>query len=297
MTSLSGDQTSAVPDLATFRAAVLERGRDLYRDLPWRRTRDPYAVLVSEVMLQQTQVPRVEKSWERWMERFPAPEALAEATTADVLRQWQGLGYNRRALNLQNAARVIAEVGSVPSEIDELKALPGVGPATAAGVRAFAFNLPGTYLETNVRSVFLEAFFPDAHGVSDRDLAPLVAASCPCDAKDPNDDPRSWYFALLDVGAWLKKTGPNPNRRSAAQRPQGRFQGSRRQKRAALVRLLLEAHDARASALSAVELQASLALLERKAGRVAPSLELVEDLLVELEREGFCRETDGCWSI
>ena len=139
-----------LPDAAAlerFERTVVQRGRELYRDLPWRRTRDPYAIWVSEAMLQQTQVSRVDGRWQAWLERFPTPCALAQADTADVLAQWQGLGYNRRALALWRAAGVVAAAGGrVPVEEADLLALPGVGPATAAGIRAFAHDLPGVDL-------------------------------------------------------------------------------------------------------------------------------------------------------
>ena len=145
------DHTSE--DLDAFRARVYLRGRELYRDLPWRRTRDAYAIWVSEAMLQQTQVSRVDGRWQRWLERFPSVAALAAASSADVLDEWQGLGYNRRALALWRAAgQIVSEHGGrMPIEERDLRALPGIGPATAAGVRAFAYDLPGVYLETRLR--------------------------------------------------------------------------------------------------------------------------------------------------
>ena len=164
-----------------FRSLIRAEGARLYRDLPWRRTRDPYHIWLSEVMLQQTQVARVETRMPAWLERFPSVEALAEAPTSDVLEAWQGMGYNRRALALKRAAQEIMERydGAFPRETKELVALPGIGPATAQGIRAFAFDLPGVYLETNVRTVFLHHFFPDVPAVPDRELTPLVEATCP----------------------------------------------------------------------------------------------------------------------
>ena len=217
-------------DLAAFRSLVLERGRELYRDLPWRRTRDPYEIWISEVMLQQTQTTRVDGRWQRWLERFPTPSALAAAEPADVLEEWQGLGYNRRALALHRAAQAVTALGGeLPAETAALEALPGVGPATAAGIRAFAFDLPSVYLETNVRTVLLHELFPDEERVSDRTLVPILRETCPADASDPADDPRAWYYALLDYGAYLKRTVPNPSRRSASHARQSRFEGSHRQ--------------------------------------------------------------------
>lgn len=277
--------------LARFRATVLARGRELYRDLPWRDTRDPYAVWVSEVMLQQTQVSRVDGRWQRWLGRFPTPEALAQAPTADVLAEWQGMGYNRRALSLARAAQAVVAAGAFPREERDLLALPGVGPATAAGVRAFAFDLPGVYLETNVRAVFLHELFPGEAGVSDKDLVPLVRATCPPDDEDPADDPRTWYYALLDYGAHLKRTLPNPSRRSRAHVRQSRFEGSHRQKRAEVVRILL-AHP---EGLAAERVSDELARVEEAAGREGLAAADVRALLRELAAEGFCHESGGNW--
>ena len=281
--------------LARFRALVLDKGRELYRELPWRNTRDPYAIWVSEVMLQQTQVSRVDGRWQRWLMRFPDPASLAAADPADVLDEWQGLGYNRRALAMRNAAIALAELGAFPSEAAALTALPGIGPATAAGIRAFAFDLHAVYLETNVRAVFLHELFPDARDVPDSALVPLVDECCPADASDPADDPRSWYYALLDYGAWLKKTVPNPARRSRSHVRQSRFEGSHRQKRAAAVRALLDARQAD-EALDAASLARILSASEEAAGREGVDETFARDLLEELESEGFCRKIGESWS-
>ena len=301
-----------------FRTQVRAEGVRLYRDLPWRRTRDPYKIWLSEVMLQQTQVPRVEGRWPAWLERFPSVFALAEASTADVLAAWQGMGYNRRALALKAAAEEVVRTyrGEFPQSLEELTALPGIGPATAQGIRSFAFDLPGVYLETNVRTVFLHHFFPEVPSVPDRELVPLVQASCPdltCLGSDPKhvnlsgemfaqpqdaeDTPRSWYYALLDYGAHLKKTVPNPSRRSKTYARQSKFEGSRRQKRAEVVRILLDAQAADEGALSADEIGARLGAVEKAAGREVVERELVVSILGDLSREGFCREADGGWCI
>lgn len=302
--SLSG--APGPEELLAFRRLVLERGRELYRDLPWRRTRDPYAIWISEVMLQQTQVSRVDGRWQRWLERFPTPQALAAAEPADVLDEWQGLGYNRRALAVHRAAQAICELGGqMPSEPAALVKLPGIGPATTAGIRAFAFNLHGVYLETNVRTVLLHELFPGREGVPDKELVPLADATCPpdgcgkgCEGIAPSshfsgiDDPRTWYYAMLDYGAYLKRTVPNPSRRSRSHAKQSRFEGSHRQKRAALVRLLL-AH--RASGVSEGLLAEELSVQEVAAGRSVISVQDAHALLAELAAEGFCGQQDGLW--
>jgi A/G-specific adenine glycosylase len=263
---------------------VWREGLRLYRDLPWRRTREPYPILLSEVMLQQTQVGRVERYWQRWLERFPSLDALAAASLGDALKAWQGLGYNRRAKALYELAKVCARdyVGALPVEYDQLLALPGVGPATAAGVCVFAYDKPCIYLETNVRAVFLHHFFPEVARVSDRELIPLVAQSC------DQDDPRGWYYALLDYGAWLKKALPNPSRRSRNHRRQSPFVGSLRQKRAELLRLVLAEPGQGGD-----ELVESLTAIEVAAGRPVPDPQLCLDLLNELDKEGFLRKSES----
>ena len=285
-------------DLGDFRALVLARGRELYRDLPWRRTRDPYAIWISEVMLQQTQTTRVDGRWQRWLERFPTVDALAAADAADVLDEWQGLGYNRRALSVLRAAQAVSAAGGMmPAETAALEALPGIGPATAAGIRAFAFDLPGVYLETNVRTVFLHELYPNAESVPDRELVPLVRDTCPPDASDPEDDPRTWYYALLDYGAYLKRTVPNPSRRSRGHTRQSSFEGSHRQKRAELLRVLLAHRGDGAGGADFETIFQELVSSELRAGRSAIGEPDVRALLDELEREGFCHNESGVWYV
>ena len=278
----SPDWSCVALDRAAFVERVAAEGAAHHRDLPWRYLDDPYAVLVSEIMLQQTQVARVERFWRRFLAALPTLDALAAADTATVLELWQGLGYNRRALALKRAAEECAGryEGRLPEGYDELVALPGVGPATAAGVRAFALNEPGTYLETNVRTVFLHELFPDVEGVRDRELAPYVADSCPA------DDPRRWYYALLDYGAHLKATVPNPSRRSAHHGRQSAFEGSRRQKRSWVVRRVLAAEGA---GVAPATVLAELSAAEEAAGRPAVEAPLFESIVADLVAEGFFR--------
>ena len=271
----------AVP-LDEFTARMLEVGDGLYRELPWRHVDDPYAVLVSEIMLQQTQVARVERFWRRFLVALPTLDALAAADTATVLELWQGLGYNRRALALKRAADECARShgGRLPEGYEELLALPGIGPATAAGVRAFALNRPGVYLETNVRTVLLHELFPDAEGVRDRDLEPYLADCCPA------EDPRRWYYALLDYGAHLKATVPNPSRRSAHHGRQSAFEGSRRQKRSWVVRRVLVAEG---EGVPVAQVAAELEAQEAAAGRPPVGEALFGSIVEDLLAEGFFR--------
>lgn len=303
--------------LVAFCAHVREQGEFLYRDLPWRRTQDAYEIWISEVMLQQTQVSRVDGRWQRWLAHFPSVEALAAASTAEVLAEWQGLGYNNRALRVKAAAEAVVVAGGWPCEVAELVKLPGIGPATAAGIRAFAFDLPGVYLETNVRTVVLHELFPQVEGVPEKVLATLVAATCPAAAivsqaaavargaqaqeaasdpagfsaggapnpVNPLATPRSWYYAMLDYGAYLKKQVPNPSRRAKSHARQSAFEGSRRQKRAALVRLILASGS---SGVTPAAAAVAMSAQEEAAGRAPVSVEFMKELLVELAKEGFC---------
>jgi len=259
------------------------------RDLPWRHTQDPYQILVSEVMLQQTQVARVDGRWQRWCAMFPTVDALAAAETSLVLQEWQGMGYNRRALNLKRACEIASSEysGVLPCTYDELIALPGIGPSTAAGVMAFAYGRPAMYLETNVRCVFLHLLFPEEDKVPDKELIPYVSDAC------PEDDARAWYYALLDYGAYLKSTAggnQNASRRSAAYSRQSRFEGSNRQKRAFLLRCVLEGDP-----LTVEQLQMRLDDFEASQGRERVETSLVESLLRGLVAEGFFCESDGAY--
>ena len=226
-----------LPDAAAIRAfrhLVWDHFRSRGRKFPWRETRDPFAILVSEYMLQQTQVGRVAEKFPPFLARFPDTATLARAPLREVLAAWQGLGYNRRAVALHRAAALlVAEHGGrVPDDRDALLALPGVGPSTAGGILAFAFNRPVVLLETNIRRVFLHHFFPGRRPVPDRDILPLVAATV--DRKRP----REWYWGLMDLGSDMRNLPENPNRRSPSHRPQSPFHGSDRQIRGRLVRAL-----------------------------------------------------------
>ena len=223
-------------EVTRFRRRVCWHGRRHYRVLPWRETRDPYAILVSEVMLQQTQVTRVLDYYARFIARFPDPAALAAAPLSAVLEHWRGLGYNRRALALQHAAgAVVSEHGGLlPADRDALLRLPGVGPATAGALLAFAFSQPAVFIETNIRRLFLHQFFPAADNVPDAALLPLVARTL------DRRRPRRWYYALMDWGAALGRRPGNANRRSAHYSRQKPFAGSRRELRGRVLRLLTD---------------------------------------------------------
>ena len=209
------------------------------RDLPWRRTRDPYAILVSEMMLQQTQVARVIPRYLRWLERWPAADELAAASTADVIREWQGLGYNRRALYLHRAARAIAADGWP----DDLTRLPGVGPYTAAAIGNQALLEPVLPVDTNVTRIQART----GHTFGPESLQALFdLGATVCLARIPRCD-------VCPLAAAC----PSRGRRCEPMRKQSRFQGSFRQRRAALLRLVAEA----AQPVETVDLEAVESLL------------------------------------
>ena len=196
-------------------------------DLPWRKTKDPYKILVSEVMLQQTQVARVIPKYEAFLKAFPNVQALAKASPQAVLKLWSGLGYNRRALYLKRAAEAVAREykGVFPKEAEELEKLGGIGPYTARAVATFSHDMPYVCIETNIRTVFLHEFYPKSKDVSDKKLIPLIEQSL------PKKQFRQWYWALMDYGTYLKKSIPNPSRASAHHTKQSTFEGSVRQMR------------------------------------------------------------------
>jgi len=205
--------------------------------LAWRKTRDPYKILVSEVMLQQTQVPRVEGKYREFLKAFPNVRTLEKAPLAEVLKVWSGLGYNRRAKFLHDAAKevVLKHAGNMPRDIDALLALPGVGEYTAKAVRIFAFNEPEVLIETNIRTVFIHYFYSSVlqkTRIRDEKIVPLARAAA------KKQDPREWYFALMDYGAYLKASGVRLNARSAHYAKQSKFEGSLRQVRGEILKAI-----------------------------------------------------------
>jgi len=215
--------------------------------MPWRETSDPYHILVSEMMLQQTQVARVLPKYTQFIRRFPTVHALDRAELRDVLDAWQGLGYNRRALFLKRLAREVAEQydGNLPSDREKLKALPGIGDATSGALCAFAFNTPVVFIETNIRSVYIHHFFADRAAVSDDEILPYVERTL--DLRKP----REWYYALMDYGVHLKSIMPNPSRKSRHYAKQSPFKGSDRELRGRILRILTAGGPLRAAALAA----------------------------------------------
>lgn len=214
------------------------------RDMPWRRPSlngeyDPYAILVSEVMLQQTRVGRVIPKYEAFLQVFPDAEALAQAELGDVLRQWSGLGYNRRAKFLWQAAHSITTEfgGDFPKDQKRLITLPGVGVNTAGALRAYAFNVPVVFIETNIRTVFIHHYFANSDTVDDKELRPYIQATLD-EVLAAGGSVREWYWALMDYGTYLKTEVGNVSRSSRHYAKQSRFQGSRRQVRGLVLKML-----------------------------------------------------------
>jgi A/G-specific adenine glycosylase len=203
-------------------------------DLPWRKTADPYKILVSEVMLQQTQVSRVLPKYKEFLKQFPTVRRLAAAPLGDVLRALQGLGYNRRAKFLWSAVQVvIAECGGKwPKSQAELRALPGIGEYTAGAVMNFAYNEPVPLIETNIRTVYIHHFFHDKEEMADMELLPIIERTL------DRENPREWNWALMDYGSHLKQTVGNLNKKSKTYQKQSNFKTSNRYVRGAILREL-----------------------------------------------------------
>jgi A/G-specific adenine glycosylase len=227
-------KTLSVQEIKKFHSLIWNYYRTHGRSMPWRGEKSPYKVLVSEIMLQQTQVSRVTIKYKEFLKEFPTLESLAKAPLGKVLTAWQGLGYNRRAKCLHSFAKEVVEKhkGKIPKDYQTLLFLPGIGKGTAGSLSAFAFNLPIAFIETNIRRVYIHHFFKDKTDVSDGEILPLVEQTL--DTKNP----REWYYALMDYGAYLKTQIPNPNIKSKHYIKQSKFEGSNREVRGAIIKFL-----------------------------------------------------------
>jgi A/G-specific adenine glycosylase len=271
-------------DLERVHSALLAWYREQSRDLPWRRTRDPYAILVAEVMLQQTQVDRVIPKWYAWLARFPRLVDLARASRGDAIRAWEGLGYNLRAVRLHAiATQCVAEFGGrLPDSVDGLLALKGIGRYTAGAVACFAYEQPVAMVDTNIRRVLSRVF-----GIDPAEVERIAQSAL------PDDDAYAWNQALMDVGASLCRVrnplclvcplvtecaGPKPWPRRRA--PQGEFSGSNRFHRGRILARLRELPPG-----------ASLPIVE--AGRPHLVQALIRDGLVETDGNGRVRLPEG----
>lgn len=237
---------------STFITKIREFTRLHKRDLPWRTPAlvpdlhghlDLYKVVVSEVMLQQTQVTRVVSKFDDFINKFPSLFALAHADLMDVLKVWQGLGYNRRGKYLWEAAQILVKAKKSVRHtsldkpdpyrlysVQELDDLPGIGPATAASIYCFTYNRPVVFIETNIRRVYIHHFFSDKTDIDDSELIPVIR-----DTLD-YDNPREWYYALMDYGSFLSTVTENPNAKSKHYVKQSKFVGSDRQIRGRILR-------------------------------------------------------------
>ncbi|MDY6770286.1 MAG: A/G-specific adenine glycosylase [Candidatus Nanohaloarchaea archaeon] len=277
-------------EVETLQEEVLDWYRENRRELPWRETDDPYEVLVSEIMLQQTQVSRVVPKWEAFLDRFPTVEDLADAPLADVLELWDGLGYNNRAKYLKQAAEQVVEEfdGEFPSEVEELKELQGVGDYTANAVASFAFNSGGPVFDTNVRRLLYRFHGP----ASDDELRAVHRELFPAGKS------RVWNNAVMELGSQVCVDG-TPRCRECPLRPdctafqrknfdtpevqsQSEFEGSWRSYRAQVLKLLMDGVMAEAELADALDL---------------PDEYSLDELLAELVEEGMVEEADGGYRL
>lgn len=261
-------------EITHFRNFIWSFYKTQGRAFSWRMTHNPYHIVVSEVMLQQTQTQRVIEKYEEFITAFPSWKELADASFADVVTVWQGLGYNRRALALHAIAqKVVHEYNGVlvPDE-QVLLTFPGIGPATAASICAFAFNQPTIFIETNIRTVCLHTFFKDQTMITDKQIMPYVAATL------DHSNPRQWYYALTDYGVKLKKLYPESNKASKHYTKQSTFKGSDRQIRGIILRLLIQHVTIASSKLISI---------------INDDQERVKKILDQLYKENFIRYTDA----
>ncbi len=255
-----------------FQDTISAYYHDHGRDLPWRRTRDPYFILVSEIMLQQTQTERVIPKYNNWLTAFPTIESLAQASLPQVLTAWQGLGYNRRGLALKRLAEEVVTNyrGRIPDTSEALCLLPGIGPYTANAILAFVHQKPVVMIETNIRRVFIHHFFPDQEHIRDADLMPLIEKCL------DTTNPREWYYALMDYGAMLGKSlSANPNKNSQHYNRQSAFEGSHRQLRSKVLKLLLE-HQT---------------MTQKTLAEYCEADQRLATVITALEKEGFIHQT------
>jgi A/G-specific adenine glycosylase len=247
------------------------------RVFPFRKNLTPYKVVVSEIMLQQTQTNRVSEKFVEFIKKFPDFNSLAKASVEELLSVWQGLGYNRRALALKKIAKKIINDydGKVPNDVKSLEALPQIGYNTACSILAFAYNIPTYFVETNIRRVYIYFFFSGKSKVNDKEIMDIVEISV------DKDNPRDWYYALMDFGVMLKKSHPELNKRSVHYRKQSKFDGSTRQVRGKVLKLLLK------TSLSRKEILEKFDYDEKK----------IVKILNSLVKEGFIQEEEDMFTI
>lgn len=278
------EQKITRPNIQSFKKEIWNYYKKNRRELPWRNTTNPYYILVSEVMLQQTQVSRVVPKYTEFLKRFRNIKALALASKADVLTVWQGLGYNRRALFLKKTCETLYTQNprkpQFPTSKTELIELPGIGQSTAGALLAFAFNKAEPFIETNIRAVFLYFFFKENSLVSDTDIYELISQTL--DTKNP----REWYYALYDYGAMLKaKLGKQKtvlHKQSKHYNKQSSFKGSNREIRSNILKLFISHGEVKTSNI--------VKTILKKLPQATK--ENVQSNLMALEKEGFIVRAD-----
>ncbi|HXH04894.1 MAG TPA: A/G-specific adenine glycosylase [Candidatus Nitrosotenuis sp.] len=263
-------------EIADFQEEVWSQAHALARPMSWREDISPYRVLVSELMLQQTQVPRVIPKFESFMQRFPDVATLAHAPLGDVLSEWSGLGYNRRAKFLHNAAKqIVGSSGHMPETVGELVKLPGVGANTAAAIMNYAYNIPTSYVETNIRTIYFHHFFPQAEGdIDDATLCEYV------DMTLDREHPREWFWALMDYGTHLKKTAGGRLSTSKHYKKQSPLKGSLREMRGCIISRLSTKPHAVEALREAVEADERFTVALR-----------------DLAQEGMIENKNDTWSL
>lgn len=268
--------------IAEFQKIIWQYYKKYGRVFSWRQTANPYHIFVSEIMLQQTQTSRVEEKYQQFIKILPDFKSLAGAPQKEVLRLWQGLGYNRRALALQKSAQKVIDDfrGVLPNDPEVLVKFQGIGPATASSICAFAFNKPTIFIETNIRAVFIHYFFNDIQVVHDKQLMPLIKQAV------DEESPREWYYALMDYGVMLKKKFKNPSRKSKHYARQSIFKGSDRQIRGAVLKLLLNHHK--------LTYQELLSMLRDQLGC---SHDRADKVLNDLENEKFVQIKEKLFTL
>jgi A/G-specific adenine glycosylase len=267
--------------IANFQKTILSWYKKNKRSMPWRNTKDPFKILVSEVMLQQTQVARVLAKYKEFIQEFPTLHTLAKASDKKLLKIWSGLGYWRRALGLKNTAKQIVKQygGKFPKETKTLESFPGIGPYTARAIACFAFHNQDAFLDTNIRRVYLHFFFPGKKNVSDKEILNVAKKAM------VKRDPREWHYALFDYGALVLKD-KKINKQSRHYAKQSKFEGSFRSFRTRVVRFLLDQPGQTATANRVQR------LLKKE-----QSPYLSEKILASLKKDGLVKKKGNSYSL
>ncbi len=253
--------------------------------MQWRKTRDPYKIFISELMLQQTQVDRVIPQYANFVKKFPTIRHCAFSPLQEILIAWKGLGYNRRAVYIKRTAEIITRdyKGKFPKDYKALRALPGIGDYTARAIQTFAWNTPNVFIETNIRRIFLYEFFPRIEKVADSSLLLCVQKTL------PKKHMREWYWALMDYGAIAMKNIDNPNRRSLRYARQTKFEGSQRHARSFAL-----AYVAKNKSATITQIKKQFLLFPKLSSYGGEKLVLI---LATLSRDGFLEKRKNAYRI